>query len=81
MLNACFLPKEDASCEFYSYEPKAAITGVIHDSVPYKSSPMERAQEVQANLLPELPSFAKPMLPSHVAGGFWLVKTRISKNV
>ncbi|KAM7526478.1 hypothetical protein LguiA_016380 [Lonicera macranthoides] len=37
-----------------------------------KCSPMERAEEVQANLPSKFPSFIKLMLPSHVAGGFWL---------
>lgn len=42
-----------------------------------KCSPMERAEEVQSNLPSKFPSFIKLMLPSHVAGGFWLV---ISQN-
>ncbi|KAK2991501.1 hypothetical protein RJ640_016536 [Escallonia rubra] len=33
---------------------------------------LERAKEVQANLASGFPSFIKSMLPSHVAGGFWL---------
>ncbi|KAK3025608.1 LOW QUALITY PROTEIN: hypothetical protein RJ639_042106 [Escallonia herrerae] len=34
--------------------------------------PLERAKDVQANLASGFPSFIKSMLPSHVAGGFWL---------
>ncbi|KAL8209223.1 hypothetical protein R6Q57_008635 [Mikania cordata] len=37
-----------------------------------KSAAIERANEVQASLPFESPSFVKPMLPSHVTGGFWL---------
>eukprot|EP00268_Persea_americana_P004421 TRINITY_DN11400_c1_g3_i4.p1 TRINITY_DN11400_c1_g3~~TRINITY_DN11400_c1_g3_i4.p1 ORF type:complete len:221 (-),score=48.02 TRINITY_DN11400_c1_g3_i4:402-1064(-) len=33
---------------------------------------IERANEVQSNLESEFPSFKKPMLISHVTGGFWL---------
>ncbi|WOH13851.1 hypothetical protein DCAR_0933362 [Daucus carota subsp. sativus] len=33
---------------------------------------MDRALEIQANLASKFPSFVKNMLPSHVAGGFWL---------
>ncbi|KAL7002805.1 hypothetical protein U1Q18_003963 [Sarracenia purpurea var. burkii] len=33
---------------------------------------MNRARQVQANLESKFPSFLKPMLPSHVTGGFWL---------
>lgn len=38
-----------------------------------KSSSMKRAEEIQANLAAENPSFVKSMLKSHVTGGFWLV--------
>ncbi|KNA18098.1 hypothetical protein SOVF_073880 isoform B [Spinacia oleracea] len=37
-----------------------------------KSSSMKRAEEIQANLAAENPSFVKSMLKSHVTGGFWL---------
>uniref|UniRef100_A0A5B7B7S2 TF-B3 domain-containing protein n=1 Tax=Davidia involucrata TaxID=16924 RepID=A0A5B7B7S2_DAVIN len=50
-----------------SEEEKGAII-----SVQTKSSVMKRAQEVQAHLAAEFPSFVKSMLPSHVTGGFWL---------
>lgn len=32
-----------------------------------------RAEEVEAELGSEFPTFVKPMLQSHVTGGFWLV--------
>ncbi|GAB4837972.1 hypothetical protein Ancab_027500 [Ancistrocladus abbreviatus] len=38
----------------------------------FKSSAMKRAQEVQANLQADYPSFTKYMLRSHVTLGFWL---------
>jgi hypothetical protein len=34
---------------------------------------MDRAEEVQAKLPAEHPSFVKRMLQSHVVRGFWLV--------
>ncbi|XP_076932715.1 B3 domain-containing protein Os01g0234100-like [Bidens hawaiensis] len=37
-----------------------------------KSAAVNRATEVQASLPPELPSFVKSMLPSHVSSCFWL---------
>ncbi|KAI7745774.1 hypothetical protein M8C21_010842 [Ambrosia artemisiifolia] len=37
-----------------------------------KSAAIERANEVQASLPSELPSFVKSMLPSHVVRCFWL---------
>ncbi|CAH8330175.1 unnamed protein product [Eruca vesicaria subsp. sativa] len=33
---------------------------------------IERAEALQSSLEPEFPSFIKPMLQSHVTGGFWL---------
>ncbi|XP_017226027.1 B3 domain-containing protein Os01g0234100 [Daucus carota subsp. sativus] len=47
-------------------------TGDGHEFDGEKSSPMDRALEIQANLASKFPSFVKNMLPSHVAGGFWL---------
>ncbi|KAI3844364.1 hypothetical protein MKX03_008698 [Papaver bracteatum] len=34
--------------------------------------PIERAEEIRSSLDPTFPSFLKPMLRSHVTGGFWL---------
>ncbi|KAI8016408.1 B3 domain-containing protein Os01g0234100 [Camellia lanceoleosa] len=53
-------------------ESRGAMILTRHDCIQNKSSVMERAQVVQANLAAEFPSFLKSMLPSHVAGGFWL---------
>lgn len=36
---------------------------------------IERAEQVQSSLESDFPSFVKPMLQSHVTGGFWLVIT------
>ncbi|KAK7405813.1 hypothetical protein VNO78_07423 [Psophocarpus tetragonolobus] len=49
-------------------------TGIVIDA-PCNSNTTQayhRAKEVQANLSPQFPSFLKPMLQSHVTGGFWL---------
>ncbi|GJU47476.1 B3 DNA binding domain-containing protein [Tanacetum coccineum] len=54
-----------------SYDPKTAALAQPLNSQS-QSSAIDRANEVQASLPSELPSFVKPMLPSHVAGGFWL---------
>ncbi|KAL5752941.1 hypothetical protein ACOSP7_023123 [Xanthoceras sorbifolium] len=50
---------------------KTAIDGkCAHEEV--KSPAMIRAEEVQSNLEPMLPSFAKSMVRSHVASCFWM---------
>ncbi|KAD5318340.1 hypothetical protein E3N88_18286 [Mikania micrantha] len=62
---------EHPSNTIVSYEPKSANLAQTPDSKA-KSAAIERANEVQASLPFESPSFVKPMLPSHVTGGFWL---------
>ncbi|XP_004230782.1 B3 domain-containing protein At5g42700 [Solanum lycopersicum] len=44
----------------------------LYDDVEAKYSVMERAEKVLSSLPDEFPSFAKCMLPSNVAHGFWL---------
>ncbi|KAF3636544.1 B3 domain-containing protein [Capsicum chacoense] len=44
----------------------------LYDDVEAKYSVMERAERVLSSLADEFPSFAKCMLPSNVAHGFWL---------
>ncbi|RZC31720.1 B3 domain-containing protein Os01g0234100-like isoform X2 [Glycine soja] len=46
--------------------------GIVIDAPPCNTQAYQRAKEVQANLSPQFPTFLKSMLPSHVAGGFWL---------
>ncbi|KAH6834359.1 AP2/B3-like transcriptional factor family protein, partial [Perilla frutescens var. hirtella] len=47
-------------------------TNDVNCSVAVLNSPMERAEEVRSKLSPQFPIFVKPMLKSHVSGGFWL---------
>ncbi|GJU92629.1 B3 DNA binding domain-containing protein [Tanacetum coccineum] len=54
-----------------SYDPKAVALAQPLNSQS-KSSAIERANEIQASLPSELPSFVKLMLPSHVTRCFWL---------
>jgi len=49
--------------------------GIVIDAPPCNTQAYQRAKEVQANLSPQFPTFLKSMLPSHVAGGFWLVNS------
>lgn len=37
---------------------------------------IERAEQVESSLGSDFPTFLKPMLQSHVTGGFWLVSFR-----
>ena len=34
---------------------------------------IERAEQLESDLGSDFPTFLKPMLQSHVSGGFWLV--------
>ncbi|KAL6318295.1 hypothetical protein AAG906_039387 [Vitis piasezkii] len=44
----------------------------VYASEEARTCAMERAEELQASLEPQYPSFLKSMLQSHVTGGFWL---------
>lgn len=54
---------------------RRGIDSVCDTSEARLAAVYQRANEVQANLSPEFPSLIKCMLPSHVTGGFWLVKS------
>ncbi|XP_058089227.1 B3 domain-containing protein Os06g0194400-like [Magnolia sinica] len=54
-----------------SYKRRSLLNRV-YASDEARSYAIEKANEVQSNLEPEFPSFVKPMLQSHVTGGFWL---------
>ncbi|KAI4371362.1 hypothetical protein MLD38_019607 [Melastoma candidum] len=58
--------KHDRKSRKKSAESASLVVSASADCV------MERAKEIQSSLPPELPTFIKSMLPSHVAGGFWL---------
>lgn len=45
----------------------------VYASDEERASAIDRADEVQSGLDSQYPSFVKPMLQSHVTGGFWLV--------
>ncbi|OMO69550.1 hypothetical protein CCACVL1_19433 [Corchorus capsularis] len=60
--------KEKAKCK----KLKRATVDELYENDDVKHAVMERAKEIQANLSSTFPSFIKCMLPSHVAGGFWL---------
>lgn len=55
-----------------SHKRKRAANDDSYRNGEIKSAAMEGALEVQANLSPKFPCMIKHMLPSHVAGGFWL---------
>ncbi|ESR36282.1 hypothetical protein CICLE_v10030084mg, partial [Citrus x clementina] len=48
----------------------------LYDNEEVKNAVMKQANDIQANLDPQFPSFIKFMLRSHVTGGFWLGLSR-----
>ncbi|XP_011088274.1 B3 domain-containing protein At3g19184 isoform X2 [Sesamum indicum] len=44
----------------------------VYASYEDRQYAIQRAQELQSGLDQDIPSFVKPMLQSHVTGGFWL---------
>lgn len=50
------------------------LSNRVYASEEARRDAIERAEDLESNLRNEFPSFIKPMLQSHVTGGFWLVK-------
>lgn len=59
----------------FSYGTKRNLLNRIYASDEDRQYALERAKEFQSGLDPKIPSFVKPMLQSHVSGGFWLVSS------
>lgn len=55
----------------YNYR-KRDLSNRVYASDEDRENAQERAEELQSGLDTEIPSFVKPMLQSHVTGGFWL---------
>lgn len=56
------------------------LSNRIYASDEVRAYAIERADQLQAQLEGGFPSFVKPMLQSHVTGGFWLVIFLQSKS-
>ncbi|KAI6677927.1 hypothetical protein NL676_038723 [Syzygium grande] len=48
------------------------LSNRVYASDAIRAYAIERAEQLQSSLDAEFPSFIKPMLQSHVTGGFWL---------
>ncbi|XAR72891.1 hypothetical protein NMG60_11019679 [Bertholletia excelsa] len=55
----------------YSYN-RRNLSNRIYASDEDREYAIERAEKLLSDLEPDFPSFVKPMLQSHVTGGFWL---------
>lgn len=58
---------------FKSHKQKKGVLNDFYDNAEAKSSPMEVAEEIRANLETAFPSFAKALVRSNVTVGFWMV--------
>lgn len=56
----------------YSYQRRDLLNRV-YASDEHRQYAIERAEQLQSSLDQDIPNFIKPMLQSHVTGGFWLV--------
>ncbi|XP_030547752.1 B3 domain-containing protein At5g42700-like [Rhodamnia argentea] len=45
---------------------------LVYASAEAREYAIEKAEQLQSTLDPHYPTLVKPMLPSHVSGGFWL---------
>ncbi|KAK3420605.1 hypothetical protein EUGRSUZ_G01455 [Eucalyptus grandis] len=62
-------PSERVRSRSYS---RRDLLNRVYASDTIRTYAIERAEQLQSSLDAELPSFIKPMLQSHVTGGFWL---------
>ncbi|ESR48039.1 B3 domain-containing protein [Citrus sinensis] len=51
---------------------KRDLSNRVYASDEARAGAVEKAEKLEARLGPEHPTFIKPMLQSHVTGGFWL---------
>ncbi|XP_057973654.1 B3 domain-containing protein At3g19184 isoform X2 [Malania oleifera] len=56
----------------YKIHKRRDLSNRVYASDEARAHAIGRAEELQADLEPEYPNFLKPMLQSHVTGGFWL---------
>ncbi|EEF43706.1 DNA binding protein, putative [Ricinus communis] len=59
------------TCRSYSYQRRDLLNR-IYASDEVRAYAIDRAEKLQSDLESDFPSFVKPMLQSHVTGGFWL---------
>ncbi|PKA57089.1 B3 domain-containing protein [Apostasia shenzhenica] len=55
------------------YKERRDLLNRVYASDEARAYAVEKAEELQSQLDSKHPSFVKPMLQSHVTGGFWLV--------
>jgi len=55
-----------------TYRPRD-LSNRFYASDEARQDAIERAEQVESGLGSDFPTFLKPMLQSHVTGGFWLV--------
>lgn len=57
----------------YSYNRKD-LANRVYASDEARAAATYKAEELEISLGADFPAFVKPMLQSHVTGGFWLVR-------
>lgn len=61
------------SSGIFRISSKRDLSNRVYASDEARARAVEKAEKLEARLGPEHPTFIKPMLQSHVTGGFWLV--------
>lgn len=61
------------SSGIFRISSKRDLSNRVYASDEARAGAVEKAEKLEARLGPEHPTFIKPMLQSHVTGGFWLV--------
>lgn len=58
----------------YGISKSRDLSNRVYASEYARAEATEKAEELESGLGSDYPTFVKPMLQSHVTGGFWLVK-------
>jgi hypothetical protein len=70
-------------CEWHLYYrsyQRRDLLNRVYASDEVRIYAIHRADQIQSSLGADFPSFVKPMLQSHVTGGFWLVRVHGLSN-
>lgn len=70
-------------CEWHLYYrsyQRRDLLNRVYASDEVRIYAIHRADQIQSSLGADFPSFVKPMLQSHVTGGFWLVRVNGLSN-
>ena len=80
IISVVFVGANNFNLVYRIYYKRRDLSNRVYASMEAREEAIEKAEKLEAELEPEYPSFVKPMLQSHVTGGFWLVSPFFTIN-